>query len=723
MQAPPRPGGGGLHPLSCTPCRTRKIKCNRIHPCAPCSRFGDDCVFPTRKKNRRPRLNRQAQLLDRLARLEGIVGGINGRAAASTRRPVLDAQSRTGESQPESSSDTPSKYLGGEFWDGLCAEVEGLKQALELPTDSESDDGNMADSEETPESTDHSDAVRQGVSTSQALLGNPSPGVTDPDIVLEHPPREQMLFLASTYFTNVDMLLKVLHRPTVTETLRAFVSSGVQNHPDPAKEAVFFALYFAAITSMASETCSASLGRDRGTLSRRYRLLAEAALAKADYLNSRSIETIQALTIYLACLRSHDGSRPSWALLGLALRLAQGLGLHRDGNGAHLPPFEAEMRRRLWWQLVVLEVRSVEDRGSETLLAADSYNTRMLTNISDVDFGPGSTTPLEDRRGPTDVIFSLATAMSSRAYLELCNPRFSCSSSLPQPGLAPSPPTPEYLAAQARLLRETFIDTADPSHPASALAASTVQIVLAKHWLSLHYPFRPDPHRRPAASAAAAAAARGEALHHAVAVMEQFESTRALAGPYTWYTDTYVQWHALAVALAQLCSVGGAGEGGEEETVEMEALEERAWRIIDDVFARWSDTVADSKKGSLWVPIRKLWKRAMAARMKKGRAGCAVEDTLLSRDASVDSGIVLGGTIEGQEGLPVRDVDMPPPSSDPVSNTTARNSDFGDIGTLNLSLDLAAAGLEPTDWTSWNEFVNDAYAGGSDNAVLSFPVI
>ena len=40
-----------------------------------------------------------------------------------------------------------------------------------------------------------------------------------------------------------------------------------------------------------------------------------------------------------------------WSLMGLVIRNADKLGIHRDGTFLGLSPFETEDRRRLWWQL------------------------------------------------------------------------------------------------------------------------------------------------------------------------------------------------------------------------------------------------------------------------------------------------------------------------------------------------------------------------------------
>jgi len=51
-------------------------------------------------------------------------------------------------------------------------------------------------------------------------------------------------------------------------------------------------------------------------------------------------------------------------MFAVVVRLAYMLNLHRDGHGLQHTPFEAEMRRRLWWQIVLLDMRASEDVSS-----------------------------------------------------------------------------------------------------------------------------------------------------------------------------------------------------------------------------------------------------------------------------------------------------------------------------------------------------------------------
>jgi hypothetical protein len=75
----PAPVGGPTpNPRSCVTCRRRKVKCNKKNPCGNCVRAKIDCIFPG--PGRAPRKSRKpadAELLERLRRLEGVVTTLN----------------------------------------------------------------------------------------------------------------------------------------------------------------------------------------------------------------------------------------------------------------------------------------------------------------------------------------------------------------------------------------------------------------------------------------------------------------------------------------------------------------------------------------------------------------------------------------------------------------------------------------------------------------------
>ena len=65
---------GLLNPRSCTICRRRKVKCDKKQPCSNCVKAHSVCVFPAPgRAPRKPRKPQDAELMDRLRRLEGVV--------------------------------------------------------------------------------------------------------------------------------------------------------------------------------------------------------------------------------------------------------------------------------------------------------------------------------------------------------------------------------------------------------------------------------------------------------------------------------------------------------------------------------------------------------------------------------------------------------------------------------------------------------------------------
>ncbi|KAI1502498.1 fungal-specific transcription factor domain-containing protein [Biscogniauxia marginata] len=942
-------------PLSCTSCRARKLKCDRQHPCRNCVRSGyAECVFPERKRSRRPRKSKNSELLQRLHRLESIVGkvglenfGDDGtqsrqpgastsaaqsyaaasdllndlarsaeREAAATPRnsyppakeggssasPGLsgEAQRQGGQQQTRPQDSTASRYLSGDFWASLCEEVGGLRQALEQSADSDAadeDDGSLEEGT-TPESTETAKSP-SSVSPAAVLLGpSPATALSAAHVPLCHPPPEHIRFLTATYFQNVDMLLKILHRPTVTAALHAFADSlerdgriGTQPQQpqqqhllNPEREALFFAIYYAAVTSLPAEKCAAHLGgQSRQELAQTYQAGIERALARADYLNSSSLETLQALTLYTCCLRSHDGSRASWALLSLPIRLAQALDLHRDGvgddnddddddehggsrgRGRLFTPFEAEQRRRLWWQLIVLDIRAAEDRGTRAIVARDSYDTRLPHNVDDADFGPATAEPLsrvERRRraerkqeggAPSDVTFSLCTAESSGIFLY-----FEHAQNNVDNRRAPPPPSSSSSSAVvvgdrdrdrdssiseeetvrlARHLEARFVHGADPTHAASYLASVTVRLIILKLWLAMRYPLHRPPRASPSPSCssssapnptpphphlppppppptAAAAAANTQArpppppprrqqpapprestLRTAVTIMELSE--RGRSGPFgenfRWWSDTYVQWHPLAVALAELCALHRhqhqkhqqqsqlatePDHQQQQQQQQQQQLIDKAWSVIDAVFPKWSRVIADAKRGTLWRPIRALYKKAReardaaaAARMAEGRGQSHHAEGLRQQQQQQQQQQEVGHIKTEQEqqvssGLGDLDMDMDMDMgmeigrgmnvvdstiADSMAGSGGGGGDGGssyesivppDLGDLSLNLPTNGMSQEwlawpdisfdmpPSDstgwdtgmdWSTWDQFVLDTYADHQSKSGSSEP--
>ena len=101
-----------------------------------------------------------------------------------------------------------------------------------------------------------------------------------------------------------------------------------------------------------------------------------------------------------------------WNMLGLAFRIAQSMAIDRDGELFRLKPFDTELRRRLWYQLLFLDLRAAEARGC--LSTVLQYNTRPPTYINDSDIFPNMTEYPKPAKGLTEMTVPLIRYAAAR---------------------------------------------------------------------------------------------------------------------------------------------------------------------------------------------------------------------------------------------------------------------------------------------------------------------
>lgn len=188
------------------------------------------------------------------------------------------------------------------------------------------------------------------------------------DLKSFHPPLWAIHTLLNLYMENVNALLKVLHGPTLRKQFHAATKDF--DAVNKTTEALMFSVYLAAVNSLNEESCRTMFGESQATLFSRYKSAAECALASSRLLGTLDFTLLQAFVVYIvrqshifirplltipltflhiALSNTHD-PRTLWNLAGMAMRIAQGQGLHRDGTVFSLSPFETEMRRRLWYE-------------------------------------------------------------------------------------------------------------------------------------------------------------------------------------------------------------------------------------------------------------------------------------------------------------------------------------------------------------------------------------
>ncbi|KAK5114452.1 hypothetical protein LTR62_002387 [Meristemomyces frigidus] len=412
---PERPSSSGPDPitsakrLACRTCQKRKIKCDRNLPCAACMKGGNVCEPVDDQRVPRGRLGgrkkRDEHTEARIARLEATLSQMQSQAKLRVAMETNPEASRAYDTQPapvpilpsggdlatfgnsEISNRSKSQFLGTAFWTSLKDALSDVEAELH---------------DDTTDLTDDTDALNND--SPPPLIDPIVPGLV-PSVLLWHPPARLVQELYTIYFRNVDPVFKVLHAPSV----RAHVVDGapylLYDDGDSAVAALRFVLYYAAVATMNDAQCRDLLGLPFTDAVAQYRLMSEGALARADYLVSNDMATLQAFVIYLAICRYSDATRRTWTLMATAMRSALALEIHTEKPGRSL--FAAEQCRRLWHQLCVLDLALAVDLASDALIFPGTYDISLPLNINDIDISPQMKGPIVPREGWTEMTCSL----------------------------------------------------------------------------------------------------------------------------------------------------------------------------------------------------------------------------------------------------------------------------------------------------------------------------
>lgn len=327
-----------------------------------------------------------------------------------------------------------------------------------------------------------------------------------------------------------------------------------------------------------------NFGVSKAELSLKYRLGMEHALAQADFLNNPDLALVQAFTIFLGLVRRHDSPRYVWMMTGLAIRMAQALGLHRDGSHfPHLTPFEVEMRRRIWGALSTLDLRASEDQGTDVTIARSSYDTRLPLNINDTDIDVDTKEMPPERPGIADSTVAVLMYKISDLSRRMITPGTTLDEQ------------DSFLKEMTEIFERGYLQhTTDPENMAAWVGANCVRLVVAKMTLLVYLPSlfaSPDN--------SFTEETRNKLL---VAAIEVAEYNHALnseeaARQWRWVYQTYTHWYAIVYLALEIIRRP------------LSPIVERAWLALH---SRWLIPTNHKLNSSsqVWVPLRKMLSKA-----------------------------------------------------------------------------------------------------------------
>ncbi|GFF62153.1 uncharacterized transcriptional regulatory protein C139.03 [Aspergillus udagawae] len=614
-----------LQRRSCLLCRSRKVKCDRQQPCGGCIRAASACVYPsgTGRAPKRPQQStNNSAVLTRLDRLESIIRQLESQQ--TPQRQPLDPSAAAVPPQVDQRNgrlainSTSSVYVSNVLWASLGDEIEELRDLLHVSPSNNDDDEEGGWQEET----DDKEEPVGTIGLNATIMGFRSLAHSLRDY---HPSISQSIALFNIFQTNVAPVVKIFHMPSLTKLFWDTVAS--PDALDCNTEALLFAIYYAAIISTDQNQCP--LGLPRHQALHTYRFAVEQALARADLLNTQNMILLQAAALFLCALHNEDDSRTVWSLTALIVHIAQAMGLHRDGAAFGLRPLETELRRRLWWFLVGLDQRSSEHHGYEPIVSESSFDTRLPLNINDSDLSADLVQPPTEREGATEMTLSLIGWESipiARKVSFIPPHRRQAKTTSSAPVTELSLPEREALAEQLQSRLETrYLPYCNPANPFLFASATVARLIMARVWLMVHYPRKRMDSGKEASTAPLQGSLPEKVFLLAIEILELHCS--ALCNPdiahWAWRSDTYRQWHAVALVLSEICTRPPCRDC------------DRAWAAAEFVYDRWR-MKEHGRKGALWKPIGRLMAKARYVRETQ----------------SVDRGCSAGGSSSVMEESP-----------------------------------------------------------------------
>jgi Fungal Zn(2)-Cys(6) binuclear cluster domain len=331
------PQAGEKH--ACVPCYTRKVKCDRQHPCNTCTRTKADCVYRDPAPPRRKKRMTEKDLLERIEKYEdhlkraGIpLGDLYGKVgqeaesaddAAESRAelPIDEFYVKTAPQEAESAGGskatakrasspryttpfgkTPGEdLLRKEGGGALVTDSKGRSRYLEnnlwVALHNELKNPGQIVGENEPASSSDDDSANAGDMDPAYLLFSAGSTVKN-DLAAFFPAAKEANLLWQTYVKNVSPISKFIHIPTTSK----LVEKAQENPRNLSTNEIALLLsifYLATISSLRPSECEKAIVESKDTIQRRYRFLTQQALIKAQFLRSSDLMVLQAFVHYL----------------------------------------------------------------------------------------------------------------------------------------------------------------------------------------------------------------------------------------------------------------------------------------------------------------------------------------------------------------------------------------------------------------------------------------
>jgi hypothetical protein len=362
-------------------------------------------------------------------------------------------------------------------------------------------------------------------------------------------------------------------------------ASNIENIPR-SFESLMFAIYAAAVMSLKDDECTQKFCESRKTLLSRYISATKAAFSRARFMGTTSLVVLQALVLHLLSVRDIYEPRAIWSLTGVAVRIAESMGLERDGVYLGLAPFESEMRRRVWWLLKTHDFRTAELCGLAKFRDIDTSaeSTKGPTNINDDQLFPGMPSLLGESNALTDIGFvAMRQEFSNFAAARIARFRQQGKNSS-QFHLHASGndkvDIEEAFKEVEEILETKYLRYCDPSRPLHLMIMLVARLSINVIRFLTHHP------RKWVSIEQTPLSERQWVWDVSIKLLEQHNMAQSnpQLSQFAWHAPYFQQWHAFIHVLDSL------------RINPLLTHAEKAWQLIRSIYENTPNMVSNTKK-------------------------------------------------------------------------------------------------------------------------------
>ncbi|KAI5809904.1 fungal-specific transcription factor domain-containing protein [Peziza echinospora] len=467
-------------PVSCGPCRSRKMKCDRHLPCQNCVKrdSADACSYAT-SGGRKPKVQMPAcndEMQRRIHRLEGLVLSLMEGQPQKTNdgdeeflsvrtghgdmlvyhenddegeddfdqdddhtfgAPVNPASANVNSSHKMANTTLTTKALTADEATDTVPEDPSVRQirgALGIMT--------VNEGESYFRGGTHINAILKEISEIKAFYHHnressrlpqeykgevfpfalSGPRLSKTQLLELIPPRHIVDEVLRNYFSWYGQMFHVIHIPSFFAEYEELWKS-----PETVKPLwlgmLFIMMHMSWQLFNFSKKGPPEYQPRAEELIQTYQHASESALVVGEFTRRKSYHyhTIRTLYLMSAAKVLDEGSEETWLLLGLIIRIALAMGLHRDGQQYNLPPFDVEMRRRLWTAVCCMDMTHAISMGLPSMIRESEFDTGNPLNAYDADIYEGMTEypkprPADER---TEIAFYIFKCKIVRIYRKI----------------------------------------------------------------------------------------------------------------------------------------------------------------------------------------------------------------------------------------------------------------------------------------------------------------